>query len=131
MLRNVGVPIGHSYLAFTYLIDGLNKLSINKAKLDADLEANFIVVSEAIQTILRREGFDNPYELLKEHTRGKEVSADTIHQIIENLPVSEAVKQELNNVTPFTFIGVLPSNSNYFNQSLQPVHTDCSAESFY
>ena len=108
VLRNVGVPIGHSVLAFIYLNNGLRQVDLNRAKLHEDLEDHWIVVSEAIQTVLRREGYPNPYEIIKKYTRGQKVTQDTIKQIIEELEVSQEIKDELHRITPFNFIGVLP-----------------------
>lgn len=108
VLRNVGVPISHSVLAFIYLNNGLKKVDLNEVKLHQDLEDNWIVVSEAIQTVLRREGYPNPYEIIKKHTRGQQVTQDTVKNIIEDLEVSQSIKDELHKITPFNFIGVLP-----------------------
>lgn len=108
VLRNVGVPIGHSILAFTYLNNGLGKVDLNEDKIKADLEDHWIVVSEAIQTVLRREGFPNPYEIIKKHTRGQKVTQETIRKIIEELEIDDNIKNELLKITPFNFIGILP-----------------------
>jgi adenylosuccinate lyase len=108
-LRNIGVPIGHTLLAFHSIQKGLSKLILNEQKINEDLEQNWVVVSEAIQTILRREGFDKPYEALKSLTRtGEDVTRQQLETFINNLQVSDKVKQELKRITPFTFIGVLP-----------------------
>lgn len=107
VLRNVGVPIAHTILAITSLIKGLNKLIINEEKIKADLENNWVVVAEAIQTILRREGFPKPYEALKELTRTNEkITAESIVKFIESLNVNEAIKTELKQISPFNFTGV-------------------------
>ncbi len=107
VLRNVGVPIAHTILAITSLIKGLNKLIINEEKIKADLENNWAVVAEAIQTILRREGFPKPYETLKELTRTNEkITAESIVKFIESLNVNEAIKTELKQISPFNFTGV-------------------------
>ena len=107
VLRNMGVPAAHSVLAFKSLIKGLDKLILNQAAINADLENNWIVVAEGIQTILRREGVPNPYEMLKELTRtNKKVTAETFQQFIAGLPVTEEVKQELFAITPYTYTGV-------------------------
>lgn len=107
VLRNVGVPIGHTVLAFASLLKGLNKLLINEAKIHADLEDNWAVAAEAIQTVLRREGYPKPYEALKELTRTNEkITATSIANFIETLNVSEEVKKELRLISPFTFTGV-------------------------
>lgn len=107
VLRNVGVPLGHMLIALKSLKKGINKLELNQAAIDADLEDNWAVVAEAIQTILRREGFPKPYEALKGLTRKNEkVTAVTIKEFIETLDVSEAVKSELRVITPFNFTGI-------------------------
>ena len=107
VLRNVGVPLAHSLLALKSLLKGLDKLILNRPALEADLEANWAVVAEAIQTILRREGYPNPYETLKELTRGNEhISAASIAAFIENLNVSEEIKNELKAITPQNYTGI-------------------------
>ena len=107
VLRNVGVPIAHTILAITSLIKGLNKLIINEEKIKADLENNWAVVAEAIQTVLRREGFPKPYEALKELTRtNKKITAESIVKFIDSLNVNEAIKTELKQISPFNFTGV-------------------------
>lgn len=106
VLRNIGVPIGHSLIAFTSLEKGLNKLLLNENKLNADLEANWMVVAEAIQNILRREGYPNPYEALKELTRGKaSIDQKGIHAFIDGLEVTDAIKVELKAITPQNYTG--------------------------
>lgn len=108
VLRNVGVPIAHQVIALNALLKGLGKLEINEQVIRAELEANWVVVSEAIQTILRREGYPKPYEALKELTRTNEkVTHDTMTQFIETLDVSEAVREELRRITPFNYLGVV------------------------
>lgn len=107
VLRNVGVPIGHTLIALKSLIKGINKLELNQDALNADLEDNWAVVSEAIQTILRREGYPKPYEALKGLTRTNEkVTSETIKDFIETLNVSEEVKAELRDISPFNYTGV-------------------------
>ncbi|HKM12312.1 MAG TPA: adenylosuccinate lyase [Bacteroidales bacterium] len=107
VLRNVGVPLAHSLLALKSLLKGLDKLILNRPALEADLEGNWAVVAEAIQTILRREGYPNPYETLKELTRGNEhISAASIATFIENLNVSEEIKNELKAITPHNYTGI-------------------------
>ncbi|MDP1725728.1 MAG: adenylosuccinate lyase [Bacteroidota bacterium] len=107
VLRNIGMPFAHQLIAFNSLIKGLNKLMLNQAKLEADLEANWAVVAEAIQTILRREGFEKPYEALKSLTRTNEpITRDTIKNFINDLPVNEKIKQELLKITPHNYTGV-------------------------
>ena len=107
VLRNVGVPIGHIVIAIHSTLKGLGKLLLNEAALQKDLEQNWAVVAEAIQTILRREGYPNPYETLKALTRtGAAISHESIAQFIETLDVSEAVKAELRQITPSNYTGM-------------------------
>ncbi|MEJ6735435.1 MAG: adenylosuccinate lyase [Flavobacteriales bacterium] len=107
VLRNVGVPIGHSLLALTSLIKGMNKLLINEPKIRQDLENNWVVAAEAIQTVLRREGYPKPYEALKELTRTNEkINGKSISNFIDGLNVSDAIKTELKQITPYNFTGV-------------------------
>ena len=107
VLRNVGVPIAHSVIALASLKKGLGKLILNESKLAADLENNWAVVAEAIQTILRREGYPNPYETLKALTRtGAGVSRETIAGFIDTLDVSESVKEELRAISPSSYTGI-------------------------
>ncbi len=106
VLRNVGVPIGHTLIAFKSILKGLDKLLLNEAKLKADLEANWAVVAEAIQNILRRENYPKPYEALKELTRGKSaISKTDIQDFIAKLEVSEEVKAELRVISPENYVG--------------------------
>ncbi|MEM8966294.1 MAG: adenylosuccinate lyase [Bacteroidota bacterium] len=106
VLRNLGVPISHILIAFESLLKGLNKIEVNEAALHDDLEENWAVVAEAIQTILRREGYPKPYEALKSLTRGKNhISKADIKHFIESLEISDAVKKELLTVSPFNYIG--------------------------
>jgi adenylosuccinate lyase len=106
VLRNIGVPIGHSVLAFNSILKGLNKLIVNTDKIRNDLENNWAVVAEAIQTILRREGFPKPYEALLDLTRtNQKVTSESILHFIESLDISDAVKAELKAITPFNFTG--------------------------
>lgn len=106
VLRNAGTAIAHTYLAMQSLLKGLGKLEVNREAIAGDLEANWAVVAEAIQTILRRENYPNPYEALKALTRGKgKLDADTIAIFIEGLDVSEEIKQELRVIRPETYIG--------------------------
>lgn len=106
VLRNVGVPLGHTLIAMRSLIKGIGKLELNQAAINADLEDNWAVVSEAIQTILRREAYPKPYEALKALTRTSDkITAKTIQEFIETLNVSEEVKNELRVVTPFNYTG--------------------------
>ncbi len=108
VLRNVGVPLGHTLIAFKSILKGLNKLKLNADKIQLDLEANWAVVAEAIQNILRREGFDKPYEALKELTRGKaKIGKEDIHSFIQQLNVSEEVREELMQIRPDNYIGMV------------------------
>jgi len=107
VLRNVGVPFGHTLIGFTSTLKGLNKLLLNKEKFEQDLENNWAVVAEAIQTILRREGYPNPYESLKGLTRTNEkITQKSIANFIDTLEVSEAIKNELKVITPANFTGI-------------------------
>ena len=107
VLRNVGVPFGHTIIAFTSTLKGLNKLLLNKAKFEQDLENNWAVVAEAIQTILRREAYPNPYEVLKGLTRTNEkINQISIANFIDTLEVSSAIKQELKAITPSNYTGI-------------------------
>jgi adenylosuccinate lyase len=107
--RNIGVPFAHTIIAFRSIEKGLSKLVVNVDKMDADLEMNWAVVAEAIQTILRREGYPNPYEALKDLTRGKKkIEKKTIHAFIDKLKVSAALKKELKKITPHNYTGILP-----------------------
>jgi adenylosuccinate lyase len=107
VLRNVGVPFGHTLIALQSIEKGLSKLLLNEAKLREDLENNWMVVAEAIQTILRREGYPQPYEALKELTRGKaQVTRSDIHEFIDGLAVAEAIKTELKRIEPSNYVGV-------------------------
>jgi adenylosuccinate lyase len=107
VLRNVGVPLAHTYVAFKSILRGLSKLELNKAAIDQDLEDNWSVVAEAIQTILRKEGYPNPYEALLGLTRKNEkITKKTIAEFIESLNVKEPVKVKLRAITPFNYTGV-------------------------
>jgi adenylosuccinate lyase len=107
VLRNLGVPLAHTLIALKSLIKGIGKLELNQAAIDADLEENWAVVAEAIQTVLRREGFPKPYEALKDLTRKNEkITERAIKEFIETLDISEKTKYELKQITPFTFTGV-------------------------
>tara|TARA_B100000315_G_C14556675_1_gene578496 strand:+ start:541 stop:1884 length:1344 start_codon:yes stop_codon:yes gene_type:complete len=107
VLRNIGVPFAHTIIAFSSLEEGLSKLVLNKDPIDKDLESNWVVIAEAIQTILRREGYPNPYEKLKELTRTNyEINADIITNFIQKLDISEEVKKELLVITPFNYTGI-------------------------
>ena len=107
VLRNVGVPLGHSVIAIQSTLKGLRKLILNEQKLSEDLDNTWAVVAEAIQTILRREGYPHPYEALKALTRtNTKMTEQTIHEFVETLNVSESVKQELRAITPHNYTGM-------------------------
>ncbi|WP_231424148.1 adenylosuccinate lyase [Pedobacter sp. Leaf250] len=107
VLRNIGVPFGHTLIAINSTLRGLNKILLNEAALHADLDDNWAVVAEAIQTVLRRENFPNPYEALKELTRtNAKINAASIADFIEGLAVSEEIKTQLRTITPFNYTGV-------------------------
>lgn len=107
VLRNIGVPFGHSLIAINSLIKGLNKLELNEAKIKAELSENYSVISEGIQTILRRENYPNPYEALKQLTRtNKKIDAKTINEFVDSLEISETVKNELKQITPENYTGI-------------------------
>ena len=107
VLRNIGVPIAHTMIAFDSILKGLDKLLVNEAKIKQDLEDNWIVVAEAIQTVLRREGFDKPYEALKNLTRtNTKIGEKEIHAFIDSLNVKASIKKELKLITPFNFVGI-------------------------
>ncbi|MGE4346083.1 MAG: adenylosuccinate lyase, partial [Flavobacteriaceae bacterium] len=107
VLRNIGVPFGHTLIGFEATLKGLNKLLLNADKFNEDLEKNWAVVAEAIQTILRRENYPNPYEALKELTRTNSViDKNAIHRFIQTLQVSDKVKEELLRITPQNYLGI-------------------------
>ena len=107
VVRNIGVPLAHTLIAIKSAVKGLNKLLLNESAIHQDLESNWVVVSEAIQTILRREGYPNPYETLKELTRtNKQVNAQTIANFIDGLDIHESVKLENKNINPFNYTGI-------------------------
>ena len=107
VLRNVGVPVAHTLIAFKSTLKGLGKLLLNQNKLNQDLENNWAVVAEAIQTILRREGFDKPYEMLKGLTRtNSTINKTSIQEFIDTLNVSDQLKAELKQITPQNFTGI-------------------------
>ena len=107
VLRNVGVPFGHTLIAFASTLKGLNKLLLNENKFKEDLDNNWAVVAEAIQTILRREGYPNPYEALKGLTRTNEkINQDSIANFIEELKVTDKIKLELKRITPSNYTGI-------------------------
>lgn len=107
VLRNIGVPFGHGIIAIQSTLKGLRKLILNQEKLTADLEQTWAVVAEAIQTILRREAYPHPYEALKALTRtNQQMTAESIHEFIQTLNVSEDVKKELMDITPLNYTGI-------------------------
>jgi adenylosuccinate lyase len=107
VLRNIGVPIAHTLLALNSIQKGMKKIEVNRHRMLADLNNNWAVLAEALQTILRREGVANPYELLKDLTRGKEnISKEDLHSFIATLDVSEAVKNEMRELRPESYVGM-------------------------
>ncbi len=107
VMRNTGVPVAHSLIAITSLMKGLNKLLLNREAIDRDLDANWAVVAEGIQTILRREGYPKPYEALKALTRtNRHITEEAIHEFIQSLDVKPEVKAELMALTPHTYTGI-------------------------
>jgi adenylosuccinate lyase len=109
VLRNIGVPFSHTFIALNSISKGIGKLVLNEVAINADLDRNWAVVAEAIQTILRREHYPKPYEALKELTRGKSfITKDSIHEFIDGLQVSATIKKELKKITPFNYVGVSP-----------------------
>jgi adenylosuccinate lyase len=109
VLRNIGMPFSHTILSFKSIEKGLNKLVLNGSTIHEDLDNNWAVVTEAIQTILRREQYPNPYEALKELSRGKTgINKKTLHQFIDKLDVNTSVKKELKSITPHNYVGIRP-----------------------
>jgi adenylosuccinate lyase len=107
VLRNIGVPLAHTFIALKSLEKGINKLELNQSAIDRDLDDNWAVVAEAIQTILRREGYPNPYEALKALTRKNEkITQHALSIFIDTLNVKDELKEELKKITPFSYIGV-------------------------
>ena len=107
-LRNIGVPFGHTLVAFKSIEKGLNSLIINDSKIYADLDNNWAVVSEAIQTVLRKENYPNPYEVLKELTRGNsQINKKSIHQFIDGLKIDDDLKKELKKISPHNYTGMV------------------------
>jgi len=104
VLRNIGVPFAHTILSFKSIEKGLNKLVLNSEKIYQDLEQNWAVVAEAIQTILRRENYPDPYETLRNFTRGKnKITKESIQQFIDTLNISSLLKKELKRITPHNY----------------------------
>ena len=107
VLRNIGVPISHTLIAFKSTIKGINKLIVNETKIKEDLNCNWAVVAEAIQTILRRINYPKPYEALKELTRtNAKIDKNNIEKFIDSLDISEEIKSELKNITTENFTGI-------------------------
>jgi adenylosuccinate lyase len=107
VLRNIGVPLAHTHVALNSLLKGLSKLELNKTAIDQDLENNWAVVAEAIQTILRKEGYPNPYEALKDLTRKNEkITRQSISDFIDGLDINAGVKKRLKEITPFNYTGI-------------------------
>lgn len=106
VLRNFGVPMAHTLIAFNSMVKGLDKLVLNEKQLEADLNENWAVCAEAIQTILRRENYPHPYEALKQLTRGHVINKESLQEFIETLNVNDSVKAELKAITPFNYTGV-------------------------
>ncbi|HEY0877722.1 MAG TPA: lyase family protein, partial [Zeimonas sp.] len=104
-LRNAGVALGHALLAWDGCLRGLRKLEVQRARLAADLDANPEVLAEAIQTVMRRYGVENPYEQLKALTRGRSISADALAEFVARLPIPEAARRELAALTPAGYVG--------------------------
>lgn len=107
VLRNIGVPLAHTYIAIQSLLKGIGKLELNTAAINRDLDDNWAVVAEALQTILRKEGYPNPYEALKELTRtNQKITQQSISTFIDGLNVSDVLKQRLRGITPFNYTGI-------------------------
>jgi adenylosuccinate lyase len=107
VLRNIGVPLGHTLIAFQSTLKGLNKLLLNEVKFEEDLDNNWAVVAEAIQTILRREGYPNAYEALKGLTRTNDIiNAASIAKFIDTLGVSDTIKNEMKAISPSNYTGI-------------------------
>ncbi|HEV8512447.1 MAG TPA: adenylosuccinate lyase [Cyclobacteriaceae bacterium] len=108
VLRNIGVPMAHTWIAIRSLQKGISKLELNKAAIDHDLEENWAVVAEAIQTILRKEGYPNPYEALKDLTRKNEkITQQAIHIFIDGLEVEKGLKEKLKQISPYNYVGIV------------------------
>ena len=111
VIRNIGVPFTHTVIAFRSIEKGLEKLVVNKSKMLEDLDNNWAVVTEAIQTILRRENYPNPYETLKQLSRGNtKIDKKIIHTFIDSLEIETAIKKELKKITPENYTGVNPDH---------------------
>jgi adenylosuccinate lyase len=108
VMRNIGVPFAHTIISIKAILKGLNKLVINPTAINNDLEKNWIVISEAIQTILRREGYPNPYEALKDLTRtNKPITRENLHEFIDTLNINDTIKSELKIITPYNYTGII------------------------
>ena len=106
VLRNIGVPFAHTYIAIKSILKGINKIELNQPAINRDLEKNWAVVAEAIQTILRKEGYPNPYEALKDLTRtNKQITQESMSEFIDGLDVNDKLKKQLKSITPFNYIG--------------------------
>jgi adenylosuccinate lyase len=104
--RNIGIPVAHTLLSILSIEKGIGKLILNEGKIYADLDNNWAVIAEAIQTILRRENYPKPYEALKDLTRGKDsIDKKRIHQFIDSLKISSSLKKELKMISPFNYTG--------------------------
>ena len=107
VLRNIGVPFGHTLISFESLLKGLKKIYVNEVKINKDVEDNWIVVSEAIQTILRREGYSNPYEIMKELTRSNQkIDKNSLYEFIDKLDIDNNIKNELKQISPYNYTGI-------------------------
>ena len=107
VLRNIGVPIAHTIIGINSTIKGINKLLVNSDKINEDLENNWIVIAEGIKNILRKEGYPNPYELLKDLTRNnKKINQNTFTKFIDSLDISEKLKKDLKKITPYNYTGI-------------------------
>ena len=107
VLRNVGVPFAHTIIAMKSLLKGLAKIKVNTKAIEKDLDENWVVIAEAIQTILRRENYPEPFEKLKELTRTNEkIDQDVIHKFIDSLNVDDKLKGELHSISPYNYIGI-------------------------
>jgi adenylosuccinate lyase len=104
VLRNIGVPIAHTHIAIQSLIQGINKLAVNKEVINKDLDSNWQVLTEALQILLRKEGFSNPYEDIKKESMGRTLSKENLHKIINNLKIEEELREKLLALTPQNYI---------------------------
>ena len=108
VLRNIGMPFSHALIAFKSILKGLDKLIVNEANIAADLDNNYAVVAEAIQTVLRRNGYPQPYEALKGLTRkNQKISQETINEFIDSLEIEEVLKNQLKAITPANYVGIV------------------------